>query len=125
MQTHGGSRQGDKQGENDWWYWPAADEAPTANRLACGWSSGARQPLRRVRPGLPDGLRHGPLRPDLRRRGPHRALLRSQMLTFPAQDGVMDTLRWEAAREGVVDVRYLTTCTTTCASARTPRSPSR
>ena len=31
------------------------------------------------------------------------------MLTYPVKDGVLDTLQWEACREGVTDVRYLTT----------------
>ena len=31
------------------------------------------------------------------------------MLTYPVKDGVLDTLQWEACREGVNDVRYLTT----------------
>ena len=109
MQTHG-SRRGDKQGDStDWWYWPAADESPTANRLACGWSLvranlyGAFLPDYQTAFGTdPYDLTSGGAAPD-------RAMLRSQMLTFPAQDGVVDTLRWEAAREGVVDVRYLTT----------------
>ena len=31
------------------------------------------------------------------------------MLTYPVRGGVLDTLQWEACREGVTDVRYLTT----------------
>jgi hypothetical protein len=31
------------------------------------------------------------------------------MLTYPAQDGVIDTVQWEAVREGINDTRYLTT----------------
>ena len=31
------------------------------------------------------------------------------MLTYPVKGGVLDTLQWEACREGVNDVRYLTT----------------
>ncbi len=33
---------------------------------------------------------------------------RPQMTTYPAQDGIIDTLQWEAAREGVDDIRYIT-----------------
>ena len=105
LQNHG-HRRSDKQ---DWWYWPAASESPTATRLACGWEVcranlyGAFLPDYQTAFGTdPYDLASGGAAPD-------RAALRSQMLTYPAQDGVIDTLRWEAAREGVVDVRYLTT----------------
>ena len=30
-----------------------------------------------------------------------------QMATFPVEDGVLDTIQWEAVREGVDDIRYL------------------
>ena len=31
------------------------------------------------------------------------------MLTYPVNGGLVDTVQWEAAREGVTDDRYLTT----------------
>jgi hypothetical protein len=31
------------------------------------------------------------------------------MLTYPTQNGVIDTVQWESIREGINDVRYLTT----------------
>jgi hypothetical protein len=31
------------------------------------------------------------------------------MLSYPVQGGVIDTVQWEAVREGISDVRYLTT----------------
>jgi len=37
------------------------------------------------------------------------AAFRPQMLTYPVQDGLISTVQWEAIREGVTDVRYLTT----------------
>ena len=109
LQTHG-HRQGDKQGNStDWWYWPAADEDPTANRLACGWSLVRANLYGAFIPDYQTAFGADPY--DLSSAGaaPDRDALRSQMLTFPVQGGVLDTLRWEAAREGVVDVRYLTT----------------
>ena len=30
------------------------------------------------------------------------------MTTYPVKDGVLDTLQWEAAREGIDDIRYIT-----------------
>jgi hypothetical protein len=35
--------------------------------------------------------------------------LRPLMVTYPVRGGLLDTLQWEAAREGVDDVRYITT----------------
>ncbi|MBV9848455.1 MAG: hypothetical protein JO250_02090 [Armatimonadetes bacterium] len=109
LQTHG-RRQDDKQGNStDWWYWPAADEEPTADRLACGWSLVRANLYGAFIPDYQTAFGADPY--DLTSGGaaPVRAALRSQMLTYPARDGVIDTLRWEAAREGVTDVRYLTT----------------
>jgi hypothetical protein len=40
---------------------------------------------------------------------PSDSMLRPAMLTYPAQQGVIDTVQWEAIREGINDVRYLTT----------------
>ena len=40
---------------------------------------------------------------------PSKIAFRPLMLTYPVKDGVLDTLQWEACREGVTDVRYLTT----------------
>jgi len=34
--------------------------------------------------------------------------LRSQMLAYPTNDGLLDTIGWEAIREGITDTRYLT-----------------
>ncbi len=34
-------------------------------------------------------------------------VLRPQMTTYPAVNGVIDTLQWEAAREGIDDIRYI------------------
>jgi hypothetical protein len=31
------------------------------------------------------------------------------MTTYPARDGVIPTLQWEGLREGIIDLRYLTT----------------
>lgn len=95
-------------GTRDWWYWPAADEDPRANRLNAGYflwranlygafvpeyqASFGADPYDETSAGAPSSL----------------AAYRPRMLTYPAQDGVIDTLQWEAAREGVNDVRYLT-----------------
>ncbi len=101
-----GRRQSSKR---DWWYWTATDEDPETNRLDCGvllWRAnlyGAFVPAYQLAFGTDpyDETSAGAV--------PAQAQLRPEMLTYPVQGGVLDTLQWEACREGVSDVRYLTT----------------
>jgi hypothetical protein len=43
--------------------------------------------------------------------------------TYPTVDGVVDTLQWEAVREGVDDVRYVTTLRKAIAAAKQQKRP--
>ena len=95
--------------KHDWWYWQAASEDCVSNRLTAGWlltrsklyggfiadyqASFGTDPYDEMSTGAPGQL----------------SSFRPQMLTYPAKDGVIDTLQWEAVREGVNDTRYLTT----------------
>jgi hypothetical protein len=47
---------------------------------------------------------------------------RDHMFTYPTVNGVIDTVQWEGFREGVNDVRYLTTLLKVIANARDQRS---
>ena len=93
----------------DWWYWPAASEDGIANRLSTGyllWRSklyGAFIPVYMEAFGTDvyDNASHGA--------SSEISGLQSEMLAYPAATGVVDTVRWEAIREGINDVRYLTT----------------
>ena len=48
---------------------------------------------------------------------------RDHVMAYPTSDGVVDTLQWEGFREGVDDVRYLSTLLATIETAK--NSPSR
>jgi len=105
IRTHG-KRTSSK---HDWWYWQAASEDCVSNRLTAGWlltrsklyggfiadyqASFGTNPYDEKSVDAPGQL----------------SSFRPQMLTYPAKDGVIDTLQWEAIREGVNDTRYLTT----------------
>jgi len=93
----------------DWWYWPAAGTDPQTNRVDTGlllWRSNLYGAF------LPDyqtAFGTDPYDEASTGAAPSKAAFRPLMLTYPVRDGVLDTLRWEACREGVTDVRYLTT----------------
>jgi hypothetical protein len=105
-----GLRQNPKR---DWWSWNIAQENPLMNRLYAGYllyrTGLGGSPLYGAFPGpyqyAPGGdpFNETAASPAGGERAP-----RPQMTTYPARDGVIDTLQWEAAREGVDDVRYLT-----------------
>ncbi len=93
----------------DWWYWPATNEDPKTNRVDSGlllWKSNLYGAF------LPDyqtAFGADPYDESAAGAGPSKIAFRPLMLTYPVQGGVLDTLQWEACREGVTDVRYLTT----------------
>jgi hypothetical protein len=101
-----GQRQSSKR---DWWYWPAGNTDPQTDRLDTGfllWRAnlyGAFVPAYQTAFGADpyDDTSAGASAPF--------AMYRPEMLSYPVQGGVLDTLSWEAAREGITDVRYLTT----------------
>ena len=94
---------------HDWWYWPATEENAKQNRVNAGyllWRSGLYGAY------LPDYQTAFGMDPyDESSAGAplSKAAYRPLMLTYPVQNGVLDTVHWEACREGVTDVRYLTT----------------
>jgi len=93
----------------DWWYWPAAESDPVTDRVDAGlllWRSNLYGAF------LPDyqtAFGADPYDESSAGAAPSRAAFRPSMLTYPVKGGVLDTLQWEACREGVTDVRYLTT----------------
>ena len=93
----------------DWWYWPATNSDPKTNRVDSGlllWRSNLYGAF------LPDyqtAFGTDPYDEDAAGACPAKAAFRPLMLTYPVKGGVLDTLQWEACREGVNDVRYLTT----------------
>ena len=93
----------------DWWYWPATNEDPKTNRVDAGvllWKSNLYGAF------LPDyqtAFGADPYDETSAGAPPSKIAFRPLMLTYPVKGGVLDTLQWEACREGVTDVRYLTT----------------
>jgi len=93
----------------DWWYWPASNEDPKTNRVDSGvllWKSNLYDAF------LPDyqtAFGADPYDETSAGASPSKIAFRPLMLTYPVKGGVLDTLQWEACREGVTDVRYLTT----------------
>jgi len=93
----------------DWWYWPASNEDPKTNRVDSGillWKSNLYGAF------LPDyqtAFGADPYDETSAGASPSKIAFRPLMLTYPVKGGVLDTLQWEACREGVTDVRYLTT----------------
>lgn len=98
-----------KSGTRDWWYWPAANEDPHTNRLDAGYHLWRANLYGAFVPAYQTAFGTDPYDETSAGAPPSLAAFRPQMLTYPAQDGVIDTLQWEATREGVNDVRYLTT----------------
>jgi hypothetical protein len=105
LQTHG-ERTSSKR---DWWYWFAGNGDAHANRYSAGyllWRAnlyGAFVPVYQLAFGT------DPYDETSSGADPAHALFRPEMLTYPAKDGILDTVQWEAVREGITDVRYLTT----------------
>ncbi len=105
-----GMRQNNKR---DWWSWNIAQENPVMNRLYTGYllyrTGVGSTPLYGAFPGP---YQYAPGSDPFGETAPApldgKRVSRPQMTTYPAQDGVIDTLQWEAAREGVDDIRYIT-----------------
>ncbi len=98
-----------KSGTRDWWYWPATNEDPHTNRLDAGFHLWRANLYGAFVPAYQIAFGTDPYDETSAGAPPALAAYRPQMLTYPAQDGVIDTLQWEATREGINDVRYLTT----------------
>lgn len=97
-----------KSGTRDWWYWPATNEDPHTNRLNAGYFLWRANLYGAFVPEYQAAFGTDPYDETSAGAPPALADYRPEMLTYPAQDGVIDTLQWEATREGVNDVRYLT-----------------
>ena len=89
-----------------WYYWQSMREDPRLNRLFCGYlleKFGADGVF-------PYGYQHV-MSPDPFDdfEGPTTGTFRDHMTTYPSAHGPIDTHQWEAAREGIDDLRlYLT-----------------
>ena len=93
----------------DWWYWPASNADPKTNRVDAGYLLWKANLYGAFLPDYQTAFGTDPYDESSTGAIPAQAAFRPQMLTYPVKDGVLDTLQWEACREGVDDVRYLTT----------------
>ncbi len=93
----------------DWWYWDATDEDPKTNRVDTGFLLWRANLYGAYLPDYQTAFGTDPYDETSVGACPSKAAFRPLMLTYPVKDGVLDTLQWEACREGVNDVRYLTT----------------
>lgn len=101
---------------NIWYYWPAHMEKPSLHRVLSGcylWKSKAQGIVPYCYQHLPKHP-HSPY-DDFDPWEPMAeveefdGVFRDHMLTYPAREGPVPTLQWEAFREGITDLRYLTT----------------
>ena len=95
--------------KRDWWYWPASGEDPKINRADTGYLLWRANLYGAFVPDYQTAFGADPYDENCAGACPSKAAFRPLMLTYPVKGGVLDTLQWEACREGVNDVRYLTT----------------
>jgi hypothetical protein len=95
--------------KRDWWYWPAANDDPLTNRVDSGYLLWRSRLYGAFLPAYQTAFGADPYDENSAGAAPKEAEYRPEMLAYPAKDGVIDTLQWEAVREGVNDTRYLTT----------------
>ena len=98
-----------KSSKRDWWYWNAASDNGLDNRLSAGYWLWKSKLYGAFIPQYQEAYGSDPR--DLKSTGAVGIFskMHPQMLTYPTADGVIDTVNWELIREGITDVRYLTT----------------
>jgi hypothetical protein len=104
------SNDGQRQSSiRDWLTWPAAQDDPQVDRLYCGYLLWRADLYGGYVSDYETSYDSDPFNDASPPVDPSDSMLRPAMLTYPAQQGVIDTVQWEAIREGINDVRYLTT----------------
>lgn len=98
------------------YYWQCFMEKPNLNRVLAGlylWKSGAAGISPYCYQHMPK-FPNSPFNdfdewePDFHESGINRPF-KDHMTTYPVKDGVLATLQWEALRDGIADLKYLTT----------------
>jgi hypothetical protein len=95
--------------KHDWWYWNATDEDPRTNRYSSGFLLQRSMLYGAFLPEYQLAFGTDPYDETSAGAPTEYQQFRPEMLTYPAADGVIDTVQWEAVREGINDERYLTT----------------
>jgi hypothetical protein len=100
---------GDRQLNNrDWFWWTASQSDAHLNRLYSGFLLWKCNVYGAMASDYQTAFGTDPFDDTLVPTGAN-APYRPQMLTYPAQGGLISTIQWEGMREGVTDVRFLTT----------------
>jgi hypothetical protein len=98
--------------------WEAMQEDPSINRLFCGfylWKSRMHGVLLKTYQSVTAG--DDPFNDSA------GVSLRQRMVTYPSKQGPIPTIQWEAAREGIDDLRYVTFLEQLMAGVRNVRRP--
>jgi len=92
--------------ERETYYWQIMVEDPRVNRFMSGyflWNTG----LNGIFPYVYQHVSNNPY-DDFDIWSSHTTVFRDHLVTYPSQEGPVGTIQWEALREGIDDVRYLT-----------------
>lgn len=95
----------------DFWTWSVANQNPVKNRLLAGYmtfKTGTTQPgfygvFLGPYQNIPDGTDPYAAFGE----GAANAAILPQQIAYPVKNGTLDTLQWEAIREGIDDTRYM------------------
>jgi hypothetical protein len=93
----------------DWLTWSAGQTDPQVDRLYAGFLLWRCDLYGAYISNYQTNYNVNPYDDTVAPADAEHAALRPAMLTYPAKDGVVDTVQWESVREGINDVRYLTT----------------
>jgi hypothetical protein len=93
----------------DWLTWPAAQSNPQVDRLYSGYLLWRMNLYGEYVSDYQTSYTDNPFDDTVSPTVPGFAGTRPAMLTYPTANGVVDTVQWESIREGINDVRYLTT----------------
>lgn len=93
----------------DWLTWPSAQSDPQTDRLYSGYLLWRTDLYGAYISDYQTCYSTDPYDDTIAPADSTHAAYRPAMLTYPTEDGVIDTVQWESVREGINDVRYLTT----------------
>lgn len=94
--------------KRDWLWWTSAQSDSHRSRLYTGFLLWRANLYGAIASDYETAYSTDPFDDNVQPPGKNAAN-RPQMLTYPTQDGLISTVQWEAIRQGINDVRYMTT----------------
>lgn len=97
-----------KSSKKEYYYWQIIKEKPKTHRLMCGfylWKS----KLDGIFPSTYQWMTNEDPYDDFTPLIVSGAKYRPHLVTYPSKEGPIDTLQWEACREGIDDMKYVAT----------------